>query len=87
MTNTNPNSITLEEWRQIVALPEIQEAWGLSEDETPEHFASVVYGAKFDFLSGAPGYSGDLYILQGDALAGDAPMVLIRNSEGQLQVP
>ena len=41
----------------------------------------MVYGVKFDFASGAPGYVGDLYILHGDALG--EPMVFIRR-EGQL---
>jgi hypothetical protein len=31
-----------------------------------------------------PGYVGDLFILQGDALTDAAPMVLRRNDEGKL---
>lgn len=68
----------MTEWKEILQLPEIRDAWGIEDDETAEQFASVVYGAKFDFVSGGPGYFGDLYVLQGDALTGDAPMVLIR---------
>ena len=63
-------------------VPEIKESWGL-EDETPEEFADMVYGAKFEFTSGSPGYVGDIYILQGDYLTGDAPFVLIRR-QGRL---
>jgi hypothetical protein len=72
-----PLEIPLPEWAEIMALPEVKESWGL-EDETPEEFASEVYGVKFDFVSGSPGYVGPLYILQGDSLTGDAPFILGR---------
>lgn len=58
-------------------VPEIRESWGL-EEETPEEFADMVYGVKFKFVSGSPGYVGDVFILQGDYLTGDAPLLLIR---------
>jgi hypothetical protein len=82
---TKPREISMAEWQEIMRLPEIRDAWGIEDDETAEQFASVVYGAKFDFVSGGPGYFGDLYVLQGDALTGDAPMVLIRKN-GVLEV-
>jgi len=66
-----------------MALPVIRESCGL-DDETPEEFADMVCGVKFDFVSGSPGYVGDLYILYGDALSGE-PMVLIRE-DGRLAV-
>lgn len=56
-----------------------RQAWGLA-NETPEEFASQVYGVKFDFMSGSPGYVGNLYIVQGDVLAGDPPWVFIRRN-------
>jgi len=56
----------------------IQEMWGLT-TETPEEFSEMVYGVKFNFMSGSPGYVGDLFILQGDTLTGDSPLILIRN--------
>ena len=60
-----------------MAMPVVREAWGIGESETPEQFADMVYGVKFRFSPGmAPGYLGDLYILQGDALG--EPMSLIR---------
>lgn len=73
-----PQEISVGEWKEILAIPEVRESWGI-EDETPEQFADMVYGVKFKFTSGSPGYIGDLYILQGDALTGDAPFVLIRH--------
>jgi hypothetical protein len=86
MSNMNPQPISPEEWRQIIAVPEVREGWGLADDVTASEFAGSVYAAKFDFVSGSPGYFGDLYILQGDALTGDPPMVLIRAKDGTLAV-
>jgi len=37
-----------------------------------------VYGVKFHFLSGSPGYVGGPFILQGDVLRGHPPFVLHR---------
>jgi hypothetical protein len=79
-----PLELTSAEWKELMQLPVIRESWGLEEGETPEDFADMVYGVKFDFASGmAPGYVGDLYILHGDALG--EPIVLIRK-EGHLIV-
>ena len=82
----NPQPISLQEWRQLIAVPAVREAWGLADDVTPSEFAGSVYAAKFDFVSGSPGYIGDLYILQGDALTGYSPMVLRRDDDGTLAV-
>ena len=81
-----PKLISPEEWREIIAVPAVREAWGLADDVTPSEFAGSVYAAKFDFFSGSPGYVGDLYILQGDALTGYSPMVLRRDDDGTLAV-
>ena len=86
MSDRNPHKITEAEWKEITAVPAVRDAWGLEEDADPLEFASCVYGAKFNFMSGSPGYVGDLYILQGDALTEVAPTVLRRNSQGQLIV-
>jgi len=79
-----PEDISLAEWREIMEVQEVKESWGLT-DETPEEFAANVYAVKFDFVSGSPGYVGDLYIIQGDVLTGDAPFVLTRK-DGLLHV-
>lgn len=68
----------MEEWKAIMQIPAIRESWGLEDSETPEQFAEMVYGVKFYFSSGGPGYVGDLYILQGDALG--EPMTVIRKN-------
>jgi hypothetical protein len=84
--DNSPKTITNNEWKEIVRLPAVREAWGLDDDADPLDFASIVYGAKFDFVSGGPGYFGDLYILQGDALSEAPPLVLKRDPQGHLIV-
>jgi hypothetical protein len=76
MRNSKPIDISMTEWREIMQLPAVREGWGLT-DETPEEFSSRVYAVKCDFVSGSPGYVGELYIVQGDAL-GAGPLLLIR---------
>lgn len=72
-----PQALSVEEWKEIMEIPTIKESWGLSGDETPEEFAKMVYGVKFDFTPvTGPGYVGDLYILSGDAIG--EPFTLIR---------
>jgi hypothetical protein len=78
-----PQEISSSELKEIMQLPAIRESWGLDDQETPEGFADMVYGVKFHFVSGGPGYVGDLFILHGDALG--EPMTLIRR-DGKLIV-
>jgi hypothetical protein len=78
-----PQGISSGEWKEIIQLPVIKESWGLDEKDTADQFADMVYGVKFDFMSGGPGYVGDLYIVLGDALG--EPLVLIRK-DGRLVV-
>jgi hypothetical protein len=82
MHNPNPHNLTDAEWRELGNLPVIRECWGLEEDQNPLDLASLAYGAKFDFVSGGPGYVGDLYVLFGDSL--NEPMVVRRNPGGHL---
>lgn len=83
-SDTTPHPLSREEWLELMSLPEVRESWGLEEGETPEHFASMVYAARFDFVSGHPGYVGKLYMVQGDTLTGDTPFVFIRDRAGKL---
>jgi hypothetical protein len=78
-----PIEISIPEWQEIVKVPEVREAWGFDDDTTPQECSSLIYGVKFDFISGSPGFCGDLYILQGDSL--EAPFILIR-VKGQLKL-
>jgi hypothetical protein len=86
MDDMTPHSLTDSEWKEIASIPEIRESWGLEADEGAERLAEQVCAAKFNFVSGSPGYVGDLFILQGDALTGDAPFVLTRNGNGKLKI-
>lgn len=86
MSDMKPYPLSPEDWKQIIAVPAVREAGSLKDDEKPSDFAGTVYAAKFNFVSGSPGYFGDLYILQGDAPTGDPPMVLRRAEDGSLLV-
>jgi hypothetical protein len=86
MEDTKPYPLTLTEWQEIMAIPTIRESWAIENEATPGDFAAQVYAAKFNFVSGSPGYVGDLIILQGSYLTGDAPFVLRRNDEGKLLI-
>lgn len=77
----DPIRISVSEWREILDVPSIRQMWALEPDATVEGFESAVYGVRFNFMSGSPGYCGDLYILQGDHLTGHPPVVLIRNQD------
>jgi len=48
-----PQDISSAEWNEIIQVPAIRESWGLDK-ETAEQFAEMVYGVKFDFVSGSP---------------------------------
>lgn len=69
------------EWDEIIRVPAVHGSWGLDGNETAEEFSQMVYGVKFQFVSGSPGYVGDIYILQGDVLTGDRPLILGRYDE------
>jgi len=86
MSDMKPYPLSQEEWKQVIAIPAVREAWGLADDVSPSEFAGSVYGVKFKFVSGSPGYVGDLFILQGDALTGYPPIVLRRADDGTLVV-
>lgn len=83
MNNSNPISVSNEEFREILDVTEVREGWGLSDDDGPELARNIIYAAKFDFVSGFPGYVGDVFVLLGDSL--ESPVVLIRDETGALQ--
>lgn len=86
MEDTKPYPLTSAEWKEIMAVRAVREACRIEDDETVADFSAMVYAVKFNFMSGSPGYVGDLFILQGDALTGAAPMVLCRDDKGKLLV-
>lgn len=84
-----PKELTAEEFREVANVPGVAEMWGLDlkDPEDLEAWIGSLYAVKFDFTSGSPGYCGDVYLVQGDMLMGDAPgggvLTLIRN-DGKL---
>jgi hypothetical protein len=86
MEDTRPHPVTSTEWREIMSIPIIRESWGIEDTMSISDFSSQVYAARFEFISGSPGYVGDLFILQGDTLTRDAPFVLRRDETGKLIV-
>lgn len=77
-------ALTDAEREEIAKLDWVRQQWG--EDSEAEFFkmlAATIYAVKFDYVSGSPGYCGDYFILQGDAL-GENPIQLVRNREGNL---
>ena len=82
---TQPHPLTGAEWDEIGSIEAVRQSWGVEDAENFTEFANDnIYGVKFNFHSGSPGYVGDLYILQGDVLTGDPPFVLIRDQSGKL---
>jgi hypothetical protein len=84
---TQPHPLAQAEWDEIGTIAAVRQSWGIEDGESFADFAATnIYAVKFNFHSGSPGYVGDLYILRGDALTGDAPFVLIRDRSGKLIV-
>ena len=86
--NTQPMEISPQEWQEILKIKVIKEMWGIwiegPDAITVKEFSEQVYGVKFDFVSGSPGYVGDIYILAGDSLS--EPVTLIRDEDGRLKI-
>jgi hypothetical protein len=83
--NENPMPLTSEEWDEVARVSYVRECLGLQPSDDVPCLRTLVYAAKFAFESGGPGYVGDLVILMGDALSAP-PLVLARDSDGQLEV-
>jgi len=58
MLDTKPYPLSSSDWKEIIAVPEVRDAWGIEDNETPDDFSGMVYAAKFKFVSGSPGYVG-----------------------------
>jgi hypothetical protein len=82
MEKHTPIEISDAEWQEIMQVRAVREGWELEKDDTVESFKERVYGVKFDFTSGSPGYSGDIFIIQNDTL--EPPLVLVRK-DGKLK--
>ena len=80
MSDQNPKSLTPSDWDEVARVREVRESWGLQPDDHGLALASFAYGAKFDFVSGSPGYVGELFVIVGDGLSA-APFTLIRDKK------
>jgi hypothetical protein len=78
--DNKPKALTRKEIKEIAAIEDIQQMWGAENAaEMEEMLDTTVYAVKFDYQSGSPGYVGDYFILQGDAIG--EPIELIRNNK------
>jgi hypothetical protein len=84
MEDMNPCQVTPAEWQELTTVRTICNAWGIESNTTPDEFSPLAYAVKFKFASVSPGYIGDLFILQGDVLTVEGPMVLPRGYNGEL---
>ncbi len=80
--NNEPVKPSQAELKEIYDV--VREYWGCESDEEFPGWAESVYAVKFNFHSGSPGYVGDLFIVQGDALTDHSPVMLVRNQAGKL---
>ena len=80
--NINPKKISKEEWKEIGNVRIVYESWGLNTQEERDNF--ITYGAKYDYITGCPGYCGDLFVIVGDALDVNMTLVLYRDRDGKL---
>jgi hypothetical protein len=81
--DNKPNVLSRDEIKEIAAIEDIQQMWGAENSADMEALLEeTVYAVKFNFISGAPGYVGDYFILAGDALG--EPLQLIRK-DGKLE--
>lgn len=75
--SNKPTALTSDEITEIAALEGIQEMWGAEDAaDMVERLHHDVYAVRFDFVSGSPGYCGDVFVLIGDAL--EEPITLVR---------
>jgi hypothetical protein len=83
--NNKPISLTPEEMKEIAEIEDIREMWGANSIADMERILDQeAYAVKFNYHSGSPGYVGDYFILQGDAL-GEA-IELFRGKDKKLMI-
>lgn len=84
--NTHQPRVPLpKDWADLAGNPTVRHAWGLADDERGEDLAAVCDNAKFDFVTGGPGWAGELIMLHDDAFGGP-PFVFARSPGGTLEL-
>ena len=85
--NNKPLAITREEFNEIASSQELQDMWGMENTTSMKEMLASIYVAKFQFVSGSPGYCGDLFIIQADYLDTELPTTrLFRDQANQLTI-
>ena len=84
MNHHEPKPLSIDEWNEIASFQDVREGWGLADNEAGLQLASVCYGAKFDFVTGGPGWAGDLFVIHDDAFGGP-PFVFRRVPHGPIE--
>jgi hypothetical protein len=84
--DTKPYALTNAEINEIAAIGAVQQMWGAeTSDDMAEILQHNAYAVRFDFISGSPGYCGDVFLIIGDALTN--PLMLIRvDGRGSLKI-
>lgn len=84
--NNTPHSLSDQEIDELSAIDELRQMWGAENaDEMRILLKHDIYGTRFDYVSAtAPGYQGDYFILQGDALG--EPVGLVRGDDHKLKI-
>ena len=79
--DNKPKALNSKEIEEIAAMKSVRQMWGAENaEEMIKMLQGDIYAAKFDYMSGGPGYVGDLYVLLGDAY--DEPLTLVRTHGG-----
>ncbi len=84
MTN-KPMALDRGEMTEIAEIELIRQMWGAETVEEMEAMLDTqIYAVKFDYHSGGPGYIGDYFILQGDAIG--EVVELVRDSHVKIKI-
>lgn len=84
MNTHQPRALLPKDWAEIAKLPAVRQAWGLADDDGGNDLASMCYGATFQFVTGGPGWAGELFIVHDDAFGGP-PFVFRRSPHGPIE--
>lgn len=84
----NPHPLSERDWTELASIQVVADSFGLDAEPTEvrgSQLARAAYGVRFDFVSGSPGYVGDMYIVHGDYLSAP-PLVFTRDGSGRLEL-
>jgi len=76
-----PAEISIQEWEEIMRVPEVQNLWDIKYGDTTEAFVAKTYGSRYVFESKSRIVSGDMYVLYSDTPR-PKTICLVRKSTG-----